>query len=220
MLFYSALAKRSYHQFCGVARALDILGERWTLLIIRDLLLGPMRYVDLQHSLEGITTNLLATRLKHLDAHGLLNKVPAPPPSGATLYELTPQGQSLRSIVLELGRFGAPTMSGGPNDDERISIRWAMVSLMRRYRGCSRPALLQLHVAQRSFVADMRQDELVMREGLTDAAVTVVRGDEPAWLQWLSSRTSARTLVETGALRREGVARPFADLTRAIGGTT
>ena len=213
------MAKRSYHQFCGVARALDILGERWTLLIIRDLLLGPMRYVDLLHSLEGITTNLLATRLKHLEAHGLLAKVPAPPPSGATLYSLTQQGQRLRSLVLELGRFGAPTMSGGPNDDERISLRWAMVSLMRRYRGCPRPALLQLHVADRSFVADMRPGELMMRDGLTDAAVVIVRGDEAAWLQWVSGRTSARTLFETDALQREGIARPFADLTRAVGGT-
>ncbi len=213
------MAKRSYHQFCGVARALDILGERWTLLIIRDLLLGPMRYVDLLQSLEGITTNLLAARLKHLEAHGLLTKVAAPPPSGARLYELTPHGQRLRPLVLELGRVGAATMRGGPSDDERVSLRWAMVSLMRRYRGCPRPAVLQLHVADRSFVADMRPDELVMRDGLTDAAATIIRGDESAWRQWVSARTSARSLLETGALRREGAARPFSDLTRAVGGT-
>lgn len=200
-----------------MARALDILGERWTLLIIRDLLLGPMRYVDLLRSLEGITTNLLATRLKHLEAQGLASKVLAPPPSGATLYALTPQGQSLRTLVLELGRFGAPSMIGGPMEGERISLRWAMVSLMRRYRGCLRPALLQLHVGNRPFVADMRPDELLMRDGLTDAADAVVRGEESAWRQWVSGRTSARTLFETGALRREGVVRPFADLTRAVG---
>lgn len=202
-----------------MARALDILGERWTLLIVRDLLLGPMRYVDLLHSLEGITTNLLATRLKHLEAHALVAKVPAPPPSGATVYRLTPRGQSLRTLVLELGRFGAPTMQGGPTEDERINLRWAMVSLMRRYRGCPRPALLQLHVGDRSFVVDMRPDELVTRDGVTDAATVVVRGGEAAWRQWVSGRTSARDLLDTGALERTGPARPFADLTRAVGST-
>lgn len=189
------------------------------MLIVRDLLLGPMRYVDLMHSLEGITTNLLAARLKHLEAHALVEKVRAPPPSGATLYALTPQGQRLRSLVLELGRVGAPTMLGGPTENERINLRWAMVSLMRRYAGSPRPAMLQLHVGDRSFVADMRPDELLMRDGLTDAADVTIGGDEQAWRQWVSGRASARALFEAGALTRLGVARPFADLTRAVGCT-
>ncbi len=212
------MAKRSYHQFCGVARALDVLGERWTLLIVRDLLLGPRRYVDLLHALDGITTNLLAARLKHLEAHLLVEKVRAPAPSGATLYALTPRGRSLRALVLELGRFGAPTMAGGPALAERVDLRWAMVSLMRRYRGCPRSAVLQLHVGDRAFVADMEPEALTLRDGTTDAADTTLRGPEPAWLQWVAGKTSTRALIDAGALQREGPARPFADLTRAVGG--
>lgn len=202
-----------------MARALDILGERWTLLIVRDLLLGPMRYVDLLHSLEGITTNLLAARLKHLEAHGVVEKRRAPPPAPASLYALTERGQSLRSLVLELGRFGAPTMAGGPGSDDKVSLRWAMVSLMRRFGGTSRPAVLQLHVGARPFVARMSEDALVMEDGHTDVADTTIRGSDPAWLQWVSGQASARALLGDGRLEREGPLRPFLDLTRSVGGT-
>ncbi len=213
------MSKRSYHQFCGVARALDILGERWTLLIVRDLLLGPMRYVDLLQSLGGITTNLLAARLKHLEAHGIAEKVRAPPPSVATLYALTDRGQSLRTLVLELGRFGAPTMAGGPDEGETVSLRWAMISLMRRFGGTTRPATLQLQVGEQPLVARMATDRLVMQTGLTDAADVTVLGPDSAWLQWVSARASARDLLERGDLERDGPLRPFLDLTRAVGGS-
>ena len=213
------MTKRSYHQFCGVARALDILGERWTLLIVRDLLLGPMRYVDLLQSLEGITTNLLAARLKHLEAHGVVEKRKNPPPAAVTVYALTARGQSLRALVLELGRFGAPTMGGGPGDQEKVSLRWAMLSLMRRFRGAPRSAVLALHVGERPFVARMAKEHLSIEDGTTDAALTTIRGPDAAWLQWVSGQTSARALLRESELRREGPMRPFLDRTRAVGST-
>src|SRR5579864_2672640 len=87
--------RRSYDQYCGMARGLDVIGERWTLLIVRDLLLGPKRYKDLVDGLPGIGTNLLAKRLKEMEAYGLVERTSLPPPSGAAVYQLTPAGEGL-----------------------------------------------------------------------------------------------------------------------------
>jgi DNA-binding HxlR family transcriptional regulator len=100
------MSARSYDENCGVARALDVLGERWTLLIVRELLLGPRRYRDLAEALDGIGTNLLAARLKSLEAAGVIRRVTLPPPAGVQAYELTERGEELRPVVLGLGRWG------------------------------------------------------------------------------------------------------------------
>src|SRR2546427_742794 len=87
--------KRSYDQWCAVARSLDIVGERWTMLIVRDLLVGPKRYTDLLTGLPGIGTNLLAQRLRELEANGLVERADLPPPAAATVYRLTERGEAL-----------------------------------------------------------------------------------------------------------------------------
>jgi DNA-binding HxlR family transcriptional regulator len=97
---------RRYKQLCGLAVGLDVIGERWTLLIIRDLLLGPKRYSDLMAGLPGIGTNLLATRLKTLEGHGLIAQRRLPPPAASTVYELTESGEALEETVLALARWG------------------------------------------------------------------------------------------------------------------
>src|SRR2546427_12402137 len=99
--------KRSYDQWCAVARSLDVVGERWTLLIVRDLLVGPKRYKDLLIGLPGIGTNLLADRLRELEGAGILRRTVLPPPAGSTVYELTSSGQALEPVILALGRWGA-----------------------------------------------------------------------------------------------------------------
>src|ERR671923_662341 len=98
--------KRSYDQWCAVARALDIVGERWTMLIVRDLLVGPKRYTDLLAGLPGIGTNLLAQRLRELEDRGLVERSALPPPAGATVYRLTETGAALEPVVHALGRWG------------------------------------------------------------------------------------------------------------------
>src|SRR4051794_31843139 len=102
---------RSYSQYCSVARALDVVGDRCTLLIVRELLLrGALRYTDLRQGLPGIASNLLAERLRILDEEGVITSAQAPPPIAATLYELTPRGRELERTLLELGRWGGPLM--------------------------------------------------------------------------------------------------------------
>src|SRR5207245_1774744 len=96
---------RSYGQFCGLAKSLDVIGDRWTLLIVRELLIrGPSRYTDLQYGLPGIATNLLAERLRDLEAEGIVTKEVAPPPVATTLFRLTPPVDALGSVPARDGR--------------------------------------------------------------------------------------------------------------------
>ena len=104
------MTSRTYGQYCGVARALETVGERWALLIIRDLLVGSKRYTDLRSGLPKIPTNVLATRLKELEQAGVVVRRVQPRPSGAVVYELTPYGAELEELVLGLGRWGARSL--------------------------------------------------------------------------------------------------------------
>jgi DNA-binding HxlR family transcriptional regulator len=109
---------RSYGEYCGLARALDVIGQRWSLLIVRELLLrGPCRYTDLQAGLPGIATNLLTTRIRELEEAGVLIRELAPPPVATTLIRLTPRGRQLEPVLDELARWGAPLMAGAPGLD-------------------------------------------------------------------------------------------------------
>ncbi|WP_370615275.1 winged helix-turn-helix transcriptional regulator [Mumia sp. Pv 4-285] len=103
---------RTYSDACGVARALDVVGERWALLVVRELLLGPKRYTDLAVALPGVSTNILGTRLGELEQTGVLTKRKLPPPTAVTVYELTPWGRELEPAILALGRWGAATSEG------------------------------------------------------------------------------------------------------------
>ena len=105
--------KRGYGQYCALAKALDVIGDRWTMLIVRELLLrGPCRYTDLLGGLPGIATNLLADRLRELEKAGILGREQAPPPVATALFALTPRGEQLAPVMRELGRWGAPLMEG------------------------------------------------------------------------------------------------------------
>lgn len=117
-----------------MAKALDVIGDRWSLLIVRELLLqGPCRYTDLQHGLPGIATNLLAGRLRDLEAAGVLERHVAPPPVATTLFGLTPRGEALRPVVEELGRWGAPLLGDGVHDGEAFRSHWITLPLELYY---------------------------------------------------------------------------------------
>ena len=100
------MAKRTYGDRCGIARALDVVGERWALLVVRELLLGPKRFTDLRAGLPRVTPDVLAQRLRDLEADGVVRHRKLPPPASAHVYELTPRGQELEPVILELGRWG------------------------------------------------------------------------------------------------------------------
>lgn len=101
-----AAVRRGYRQFCGLARALDIVGERWTLLVVRELILGPRRFTDLHDALPGIGTSLLSARLRSLEADGIVRRGHLPPPAASSVYELTASGRGLGEVVKSLGLWG------------------------------------------------------------------------------------------------------------------
>ncbi len=115
---------RSYGQYCSVAKALDVIGDRWTLLVIRELLLrGACRYTDLKNGLPGIATNLLADRIRELEAAGLIRREEAPPPVATTLVQLTQAGAELEPVLRALGWWGLRYMPG-PADTDEFRSQW------------------------------------------------------------------------------------------------
>jgi DNA-binding HxlR family transcriptional regulator len=120
---------RTYGQYCALARGLDVVGDRWTLLIVRELLsLGPTRYADLLRGLPGIATNLLATRLREMESAGLLSRTELPRPANATVFELTPRGAALEGVMREYVKWGAPMMSP-PKPEETFRAHWLQIPL-------------------------------------------------------------------------------------------
>jgi DNA-binding HxlR family transcriptional regulator len=122
------IPERSYNQYCGVARALDLVGERWALLIVRELVLGPKRFTDLREGLPGIATNVLSNRLRQLERDGIVSRRKLPLPAPAQVYELTEYGRELVPIMLALGRWGASTM-GARIPEQSIRSEWLAVAL-------------------------------------------------------------------------------------------
>jgi len=166
------MPKRSYNQYCGLARALDVVGERWTLLIVRNLLLGPQRYTDLMRGLPGITTNLLANRLKEMEGLGLIEQ--AAGGDGVTAYRLTDEGWSLEPAIHALGRWGWRRMER-PSSRERRSIDWLLVALRRRYRG-GRTLAAQLEADGAPYHIVLRGERAEIGRGAVPAADIRIRG--------------------------------------------
>ncbi|MFF0269981.1 winged helix-turn-helix transcriptional regulator [Kribbella sp. NPDC004536] len=109
---------RSYDQYCSIARALDVIGDRWTLLIVRELLLqGPCRFTDLKNGLPGVATNMLSGRLRELEQTGLITRYDAPPPVASVLYELTQDGADLEPVLKQIGLWGLRRMAEDRADD-------------------------------------------------------------------------------------------------------
>ena len=114
---------KHYDQYCPVAHALELVGERWSLLIVRELLTGPKRYTDLAGALPHIGTNVLASRLKQLERCGIVGKRRLPPPTPAQVYELTPYGVALKPVMRELALWGIRSL-GAPQEDDELAPGW------------------------------------------------------------------------------------------------
>ena len=115
--------RKRYEQYCPVAHALDLVGERWALLVVRELMHGPKRYTDLAEHLPGIGTNILASRLRDLETCGIVTRRRLPPPAASQVYELTEYGRSLRNVMRELALWGARSL-GPPTDEDELFPGW------------------------------------------------------------------------------------------------
>jgi DNA-binding HxlR family transcriptional regulator len=208
------MARKSYRQHCGVARALDRVGERWTLLITRNLLLGPRRYSDLLAELPGITTNLLAKRLRELEELAIVAKEVLAPPIGVTVYRLTPVGRALEPVVMELGRWGFRFM-GRPSPRDTFNLGWALLSLKRRYRGgltCS----VELCVNERRYGLAFSSDCLAVEERALERPDLVLSGEVEAVRALFFGARSSADLEAAGELEVAGPRALFRELERAF----
>lgn len=126
--------RRSYDQYCSAARALDAIGDRWTLLIVRELLGGPRRYTDLHADLPGVSTDVLASRLKDMERDGLTTRRRLPPPGAAYVYELTSRGRELLPVLQALGAWGAAEL-GDRRPTDAVRAHWFALPLLRGLEG-------------------------------------------------------------------------------------
>ncbi|MET8830558.1 winged helix-turn-helix transcriptional regulator [Streptomyces sp. NPDC004610] len=122
--------RRSYDQYCSAARALDAVGDRWTLLIVRELLAGPRRYTDLHADLPGVSTDVLASRLRDMERDGLSGRRKLPPPGAAFVYELTPRGRRLLPVLQALGEWGEEEL-GDRRPTDAVRAHWLALPLLR-----------------------------------------------------------------------------------------
>ncbi|MFI6051406.1 winged helix-turn-helix transcriptional regulator [Streptomyces violascens] len=142
--------RRSYDQYCASARALDAIGDRWTLLIVRELLAGPRRYTDLHADLPGVSTDVLAARLKDMEAQGLATRRRLPPPGAVMVYELTARGAELLPVLTALAEWGAPDLAER-RDTDAVRAHWFALPLLRRLPATSTPAVVEVTLGEGVF---------------------------------------------------------------------
>lgn len=189
---------RSYHQYCAAARALDLIGDRWTLLIVRELLLRDCRFTDLRDSLPGIATNLLTERLRHLEAAGLLDRVEAPPPIATTLYRLTERGRALKPVLHELTRWGLPEMTRDVGDTARG--HWAVGAIPLLFDDADlaglAPLVVDLEIEGVRMALRVAAGTLDVGPPAGEGADVVVRGRMPQVMAALAGSADALGEIE------------------------
>jgi DNA-binding HxlR family transcriptional regulator len=165
------MSKR-YDQYCPVAHALELVGERWSLLLVRELMNGPKRYTDLAEHLPGIGTNILASRLRDLEACGVVSKRTLPPPAASRVYELTDYGRELRPVMRELAFWGARSL-GPPSADDELYEGWLANALDTMFGPFAPPGRFEFRVGDE--VASLVDGEA--RPGPVEGPDVVVEAD-------------------------------------------
>jgi DNA-binding HxlR family transcriptional regulator len=200
------VGKRSYDQHCTVARALDVVGERWTLLLVRELLTGPKRFKDLLAGLPGIGTNLLAARLKSLAMHGVVRRTTLPPPAGSDVYELTDLGRALEPVVLSLSRWGSRLVQEEPRDGDDVRPAWAAMALRSLFEpeaGCLLERY-EFRIDKETFHLRVEGGTVETRQGAADDPDVVVSGGVGTFMALTAGRLTSEEALESGRLRIEG----------------
>ncbi|MBT2504491.1 helix-turn-helix transcriptional regulator [Streptomyces sp. ISL-98] len=165
--------RRSYDQYCPAARALDAVGDRWTLLIVRELLAGPRRYTDLHADLPGVSTDVLASRLKDMERDALVTRRRLPPPAAAYVYELTERGRGLLPVIGALAEWGAPALEERRPTDA-VRAHWFAIPLMRALEGLGVDGVVDVRLDEGEFHVRLRGEGGVAAYGDGPAGLTGV----------------------------------------------
>lgn len=205
--YHSGMTSRSYGQNCGLARSMDLLGERWTVLLLRELAMGPRRYRELATRLPGIGTNLLASRLRSLVDGGVIERVPLLPPASATAYALTAAGEELRPILGQLALWGM--RHGRPFDDaDETRPAWILLALFSSAGGRAVGrfgGVVQVTVGEDSMWGVAEDGTLQIRDGQTPASPALhVSTDVGTLSALVSGSTTLASATESGAVMIDG----------------
>jgi DNA-binding HxlR family transcriptional regulator len=198
--------KRSYGEACRFAHALDLVGERWALLVVRELLLGPKRFTDLRAGLPHASSNILSERLRDLEQGAVIQRRKLPPPAASWVYELTEWGRELEPVVTKLGAWGA--RSPFPPDSEEIgpdSMVLALRSLFDAEVAADLSATYELRIGEQRFRVEIANGELDLNRGAAnDPDVSLTVADAPTLAAILTDQLSLDKALASGAFQIEG----------------
>lgn len=196
---------KDYGQFCGLAKASSVLGERWSLLIVRDLSVAPCRFTNLHEGLPGIPTSVLTARLRDLQAAGVVTRVAAEQPGGGVLYKLTPHGHALAPILDALGRWGAESMRF-PEPDDVITDASLAAALRAGYRAGVASASTSYMVQAGSAMAwaEATPDSITVGAGALDSAPDLTIRSGPELRALLAGELAPADALSSGVVRIEG----------------
>src|SRR4051795_11329142 len=196
--------RRNYGQGCGTAHALDLVGDRWALLVVRELVFGPKRFTDLRGGLPGIGPNVLSQRLKELEEAGVVRRRVLPPPAGSTVYELTEWGAELEEVVVKLGRWGArsPDMPRGAETQPE----WLVLGLRAIYDpdGEPVPTVYELRLDEQVFWARTDSGSLRVGRGHATEPDAVLTADVEAIAKLARGELKPAAALRSGAVKLEG----------------
>jgi DNA-binding HxlR family transcriptional regulator len=192
---------RTYGDRCGVARALDLVGERWALLVVRELLLGPKRFTDLRAGLPQVGPDVLSQRLRELEGAGLVSRRALGPPAPARVYELTERGAQLEPVILELGRFGS--VAPFPDGDATFGPDAMALALKTLYAPGGAPVCIALRLGGQDFRAEDDGERLTLARGAAEEPDATVEADPGtlAAVLWHSREMAGSGVTVTGDRR-------------------
>ncbi|MGH3343831.1 MAG: winged helix-turn-helix transcriptional regulator [Carbonactinosporaceae bacterium] len=196
---------RSYNDACGLAHALDLVGERWALLVVRELVLGPKRYTDLRADLPGISTNVLSHRLDELTQSGVVRRRWLPPPAGSSVYELTEWGHELEPIISQLGRWGA--RSSSRPQDAHLSATSLILSLRTNFDAHAGDGALvsyELRLGDDRFHAKITEGEFEVARGSADRPDATIEAEPVTLAALLYGGRDLAEAVRSGDLSFRG----------------
>ncbi len=197
--------KRAYDDPCGIARALDVVGERWALLVVRELVLGPKRFTDLRTGLRGVSTDVLSQRLRQLEEAGVLRQVTLPPPAATRAYELTDRGHELEPVLHALGRWGSREPLGTSQRDLTVdAFAVALSTVFEPTAAAGLDAVVGLRIGSDHLVARVRDGGLRLRRGEADEPDATLESDVAGLRGLLWHDRAMRDLEAEGVLSVTG----------------
>ena len=212
---------RSYNDRCGIARALDVVGERWALLVVRELLLGPKRFTDLRAGLPQLGPDVLSQRLRELERAGVVERSTLPPPAASRVYQLTERGKELEDVVLALGRWGSqsPVPAGTP----AFGPDSMMLALKTRFEAAAArgaDARVGLLLDGQRFIADVADGRLELRRGADERGDAVIETDPGTLASVLWHGLGVAEATKSGRLKLEGSKRAIQRFFKLFGQPT